>query len=652
MSSKNKRLSTTKRSHHRSSEERRRLNRQGSLDRQDCQILRAFQLALVFSLILAGMAGTAGATSLPTLEFCDPCVVRLAPHTTEASLPLTGWMIPHNTIALEVLSAPRFGNWRDQTYRPNPETFWTAGSDQIVFKVITASGRHAGKKTLIILGAEADYSHQENLDFSSIDNIGDLPDWISLATTPNPARKGRPVPGNDQTLRLENGELSVLAQEGHSLWLEGPGSKSSGNETLVMGGEVEARSDDGPGTIFGTHHWITERIWSFSDFLWIDRRSIDHDGDPSTPLIFEARASLNPERFGSCRPACATDWLEITDLEHQVLAVDAAQRVLGHPEMNEWSLRFWVRDEDPHRERSDQIWAAAPGSQPQVWSTRIGAMETLTSDPEDKDLTEIVRIREFSSYAGNFTQPAVFHTDFRASTGTYSAASENESSLYFEGEQAQNHHSADGLLIAAEMVYPEVFPSDGASVLVTTTGERSAVTHFSLDQADEIILNLELATTLPPSSSNRGDLYPAWSAFDILEVGADEGRRGVGPIRLRMRVDGQGRRAVQLRVMGTYDCVKWATDWVETGSSDLKMAIHWKQSDGIEDAPNGFVHFDINGQRHSVTELENHELAAEFVTVGSWSVSYMGSSPLGTQMPLVLKDILVVDPSPTDLDLP
>ena len=255
----------------------------------------AWVLITAISLLLVSVSGA------QAQNLCDPCVIRLARNTTEASIPLkgdgSGWLAPSDAKSTTVLEAPTHGTWQNEIYTPG-DTFWSAGADQLVVNVETWSGVDEGPRTLILLAEDPVINYEQFLDLNTVSDPAQVPGWTQYG---------------GQAMRVETSytggsgpTLVMTAQEGQNpepSMLAGPDHHGVLTEN-VLGGEAIASPDSG-GDIT---HWLNVTILDVDGMIFVETRIEIVNNKPQ----YQARAYLDENDFVGCDP-CTTPWLIVDD---------------------------------------------------------------------------------------------------------------------------------------------------------------------------------------------------------------------------------------------------------------------------------------------------------------------------------------------------
>ena len=571
-------------------------------------------------------------------ELCDPCVVRLAPNTTEAHVPMRpedDWFLPDDFTSLTVKSEPSHGQWvsETQTYIPG-ETFWMARQDQMVFRINTESRQSEVLRTMIFIVEEPVIRNHRAIDFSTISDLSELAGWQAQGS-PN--------------LRLESQAQTAqaLVVTTTSNPIQDPILSDITDEIIVsstamVAGGVEVNPDSG-----GEINRFKDRlILNLDGLVFIEHQIREYEGVE----IYEARAVFDSEDF-ICSP-CETQWITVDpniavdedgEPEHFRLDVEAAQRVHGHPSEHQWSLRFWVQYEtaDGNGETTvttldhQEIWADPPSWLPAVHSTKIGAM-SVNLDPEDPFTSPAeFSIREMYRYAGAFLDHAqMTFTDFDLPQGSTPEIAD-ETALIESGAvlnaTAPNGSFGNYRYLDLHDLVPNEYPE---SFSPPRTGiNASLLTDYSPAAAKDMRaqFSLSVAGTPPPRTN-----------VNLLSFQQESGGNVGAVLTVILRTNFAGEYS--LRVDAKDDNQVWvSTAWLPTGSYAMKnLSVSFSADDSAADEPaNGEARLVVNGQVATLSGLSNSGCVVDKVKVGGSILRYKQDAPdLSSPLTLSYDNIL------------
>ena len=578
-------------------------------------------------------------------ELCDPCVVQVMPKATSVTIPLYDWFAGQGTAISEhayTLGDPSLQHGSGSldvvggayTYYPGM-SFWTVGVDQVVLDVSAGDDLLDGTRTIIFLAANTYVFYEQNVNFSELGSLGELQQkgWSSLHV-------------DESALALEQkggvNVFSVPSMDGESHGLSDSGSGDAYTETAGLGGEVNASAED----VGGDDYEKNEFLLSVAGVVKIERLTRVVGGVVEST---QARGVMNAALF-DCG-ICETDWVEIPDPDNQFLNVEVAQRMEGTgADDQSWSLQFYVEEADGTllNDEIKEIWTSRTITPfPTLISTSVGSLNVSINDPSVSTTTEI---SSFHTYASRFGSAGLqFANDYDASTdiGSY-----NGLALDFEGRDAQSNVGQGGargegselqttgdiaLTVELDQLIPTIYPN-GYS-FPGDVGSRSTLTYYDLNQAQEVRVKMVIFSKYK-TYNYLSDYYPAWTSFQLLQIGSNDGIQDIGPVNLRFSTDASGNRRFRISAFDSAG-VKTVSPWLTVGSQDLDLSMMWRQNDGGTENPNGFVKLIVNGQSMSITGLENSGQVAEYVTFGAWDLKLNAMPPSSWMFPLSFDEVII-----------
>ena len=584
-------------------------------------------------------------TTAPAIaeNLCDPCVVRLAPNTTAAPIPMSpgdGWFLPTDTTSVTVEREPTHGTWDAHapvsTFYTPDDSFWAAGMDQIVFRIQTTTGLNEGLRTLLILAEDPVITHQRNLSFTGISDLSELTGWSAQGTA---------------HLHIET---TMRAPEEHTLRVAGTASpiieplvKDDTGEGLpapnaLLGGETVVSPEDG-GNI-NVHRYQGHTILDVDGMISIqDRFVIQADGT----VAYDARAVFDSNDF-PCNP-CETPWLRVDsnvelasqDPDYYTLKVEASQRVIGHASMTKWSMRLWVNEDVSDGQGNittvtlaeDEIWSDPPHDFPTVYSTRVGAMDLVLDPAESGPAEAAIGIRSAYRYAGKFNNPAeMTFADFDERNGTNPAVADDtafvETGLVHASNWAgdRNNYRYIALDDLDAQEYPSTF-----SPVSTGIGASLMVDHSPYN-AKEVRAQLSLAAT--------GTL-PAGTNINILSFRQITGSGGDGILAVVLKADSSGQ--LRLRLDCKEEDQTWhSTPWVLAGSHIMDLSVSLSIDDSSSGEPaNGEARLVLGDQVVTISGLGHGAYTVDAVNIGGWILRYKLDEPNTTSPKLNFDSILI-----------
>lgn len=629
----------------------------------------------VLAILLATLAGLALPTTADAL--CDPCEIYLMPNTRSIRVPLPGMLleagdtatsISDEKSATDLLYGTGSYDGRSNIYTYTPDdNFWTVGSDQASFFVRSANGVD-GIRSFIFLAGDRHLAKSVSFDF---ENATDLSEWDVF-----PAGDENTF-GNPMTVNLVDRAAgpNFLLTTSSPAMDRGVKEENNNNPDLArtqsIGGHANGSETDLPNRVDPLE--VLERVLTVSDadlddVVFIERLSmVDGAGNES----FYARGAINPFYFDCTNRAqgtepgnedldapatpCETRWMLLADPENQIIRFEIAQRIFGVEVPQPWSLQSSIEtvtvdgngEEQYIVEFAEEEWTALHdvNALPNVLLSRVGAIGVETTDASETVTNRMKSAHTFiSTFAG---YPNTFTEDFNAqnqgtlsSSGLTSFVHEGIAAQYFDGIQSAVQNQEDDMSLFHDLtkIIPYAYP---AGYTVTgEAGDRTSITYEELIQEDEVRLKMTIHSHPRGDSGLVTDYYPAWTSFDFLQIGKLDDTPDAGPIQVRFSTDASGNRRFRLRTFGSNGGLL-NNEWLSVGDDkEISFTLHWKRNTSTNGTADGFVHMIVNGQKVSVTGIENSGQTGEYITLGAWNLSLVKMPPADI-LPFGFDDIVI-----------